>query len=295
MKDTTDTASVAQKTAVNLFEYQNYRTYLHDYYAEQKAQKKYFSYKYFSEKSGIKAPSFLFYVIEGKRNLTKNTVLKISQAIGFSRDEAEYFEYLVFFNQADTIAEKSFYYSRLVEIRKPIDVAVIGKDRFEYYSSWYHSVIREIVTFFDFHGDFEKLGAFLVPSIKGIEAKKSIALLEKLGFIEGDESGLYHQTQNLLSVKVGAADAFIIQKFQIEMLQVAMKAYDTVPARERMTTSTTFSISKETFELFKLRLRELQMQLMEIARVDNKPEAAYQLTLNLFPVSRSAPDVNVRN
>jgi uncharacterized protein (TIGR02147 family) len=277
---------------INIFEYQDYRSYLRDYYKEQKAEKRYFSYKYFSEKAGIKAPSFLFYIIEGKRNLTKNTMLKISQAIGHSREEAEYFESLAFFNQSDTITEKTFYYGRLVEIRKPVDIAVIDKDRYDYYGAWYHSVLREVVTFFDFAGDFDRLGAFLVPPIKGSEARKSIALLERLGFVERDDQGLYHQTQNLLNVKVGTAGAFVIEKFQIEMLRVAMHAYDAVPVRDRMTASATFSISQATFDLFKVRLRELQVHLMEMARIDGKPDCAYQLTLNLFPVSRSTAHAN---
>lgn len=272
---------------VNIFEHQNYRKYLREYYNEQKANRKNFSYRLFSRNAGIAAPSFLFHVIEGKRNLTKATVVKISSAIGHDRVEAEFFENLVFFNQAQTIHEKTHYYSRLVEIRKPIDIAIISKDRYEYYSTWYHSVIREVVTFFDFRDDYESLGTFLVPSIQAAEAQKSIVLLERLGFIERDENGLYHQTQNLINVKVGTSEAFIIEKFQMEMLEVALKAYTNVPVVDRMTTSTTFSISKETYELFKLRLREMQHQLMEIARLDEKPRIAYQLSINLFPVSRS--------
>jgi uncharacterized protein (TIGR02147 family) len=271
----------------DMFAHQNYREYLREYYNDQKSLKKNFSYRSFSEKAGIAAPSFLFYVIEGKRNLTKATVMKISQAIGHNRDEAEFFENLVFFNQAQSITEKTVYYSRLVEIRKPIDMAIIPEDRYEYYSAWYHSVIREVVIFFDFKDDYDRLGSFLIPPIKGSDAKKSVALLERLGFIERDAQGLYHQTQNLINVKVGSVDAFVIEKFQMEMLHVALKAYDSIPVRQRMTTSTTFSISYETFELFKMRIRELQYQLMEIARIEEKPGTAYQLTLNLFPVSRS--------
>ena len=274
----------------DLFAHQNYRAYLREYYNEQKTTKRNFSYRSFSEKAGIAAPSFLFHVIEGKRNLTKITVNKISQALGHNRDEAEFFENMVFFNQAQTIAEKTIYYSRLIEIRKPIDIAIIPKDRYEYYTHWYHSVIREVVIFFDFRDDYDRLGAFLIPPIKGVEARKSIYLLERLGFIERDAQGLYHQSQNLINVKVGPEDSFIIEKFQMEMLQVAMKAYDAVPVRKRMTSSTTFSISPETYELFKLRLREMQQQLMEMTRIDEKPGTTYQLTLNLFPVSRSIED-----
>ena len=278
----------------NLFEYQNYRAYLHDYYNEQKALKRNFSYKKFSRDADIAAPSFLFYVIEGKRNLTKSTVVKICNAVGFNREEAEYFECLVFFNQARTIHEKTLYYSQLVEIRKPIDIGQVQKDRWEYYSSWYHSVIREIVTFFNFQDDFNQLGAFLIPPISGQEAKKSIRLLERLGFIEKDNQGLYHQTQNLIQVKTSTIDAFVIEKFQMEMLQVVLKAYDKVQVKERMSISTTFSISKESFELFKMRLRDIQNQLMEIARIDDKPSGAYQLTINLIPVCKSIANENIK-
>ena len=224
---------------VNLFEYQNYRDYLRAYYNEQKSLKKSFSYRSFSKKAGIQAPSFLFYVIEGKRNLTKNSLLKISEAIGHTREEADYFENLVFFNQADTIHAKTLYYSRIVEVRKPFDIQIIPIDRYEYYSIWYHSVIREIVTFYNFNDNYAKLGAVLQPQITAKQARASIVLLEKLGFIERDQQGLYHQTSNVISVHPQPSDTFIIEKFQMEMLQVALKAYEKIPIYDRMSSSTT--------------------------------------------------------
>lgn len=271
----------------NLFEHENYREYLRQYYIEQKSLKKSFSYRIFSQKAGISTSSFLFHVIEGKRNLTKASAIKVSTAIGHDREEAEFFENLVFFNQAQTIIEKTRYYSRLLEIRKPIDIAIIPKNRYEYYSTWYHSVIREVITLFNFKDEFERLGSFLVPPIGGSEAKKSITLLEKLGFIAPDADGFYRQTQNLINVKVGTREAFIIEKFQMQMLEIALKAYNFIPVHKRMSSSTTLSISAETFELFKLRLREMQHQLMEISRLDSHPSTVYQLSVNLFPISRS--------
>lgn len=275
---------------VNIFEYQNYRLYLRDYYSDQKATKRYFSYRYFSKKAGINASAFLYYVIEGKRNLTKKSIDKISSAIGHTKDENDYFENLVFFNQAKTIAEKTMYYSRIVECRRPIDIKTIDRDRYEFYSKWYHSVVREVVTMVDFRGDFGLLGSCLTPVITAKEAQESIELLERLGFLERDEKGLYHQTDNVISVKPEAPDAFIIEKFQAEMLRMALKAYDIVPRSDRMSASTTFSISKATFELFKMKTREFRKELLEIARLDNEPDRVYQFTFNLFPVSRSADE-----
>jgi uncharacterized protein (TIGR02147 family) len=272
---------------VNVFEYQNYREYLRAYYNDQKATKKSFSYRSFSKKANINTSSFLFHVIQGKKNCTKNSIVKISNAIGHNKEESEYFENLVFFNQAESITEKTYYYSRLIEVRRPLAIENVERDRYEYYSKWYHSVIREVVTFFDFHGDFLLLGRFLIPSITEREARDSIQLLERLGFIERDKEGLYHQTSNLIAAKPGIPDSFIIQKFQLEMLSVAMKAYDEIPLQGRISTSTTFSVSEKTFELLKLRTREFQREVMEIAKIDNEQNRAYQISVNLFPVSKS--------
>jgi uncharacterized protein (TIGR02147 family) len=275
----------------NIFEYQNYREYLRDYYNAQKRAKKYFSYRYFSTKAGINASAFLYYVIQGKRNLTKSSVLKISRAIGHSKEEAEYFENLVFFNQADTIADKTAYYNKILEMRRPIDITAIDKDRYEYYSTWYHSVVRELVTFVDFKEDYKVLGSSLKPEITALQARDSVALLEKLGFIERDDTGSWHQTDTLISAKPTGADSFLIEKFQAEMLALAIKSFDAVPRKDRLSASTTFGISHQTFELFKTKAREFRKELLELARLDTAPKKrVFQLTQNLFPLSKGGND-----
>ncbi|MBN2036407.1 MAG: TIGR02147 family protein [Chitinispirillaceae bacterium] len=272
----------------NIFEYQNYRLFLKDYYNAQKAAKKYFSYRYFSKKAGINASAFLYYVIEGKRNLTKSSIEKIAAAMDLSKEEKEYFENLVFFNQGKTIAEKAMYYSRIVECRKPLDIKTIDKDQYEFYSKWYHSIIREIACMIEFKDDYALLGSYLMPQISAKEAQASIVLLERIGLIERDENGLYHQTDVVIGVKPAAQDAFIIEKFQIEMLELSRRSFDVVSRAERLSASTTFSISKDTFELFKLKTREFRKELLEIAKLDNEPDRVYQFTFNLFPATRGA-------
>ena len=272
--------------SINIFEYQNYRLYLKDYYHDQKSVKKGFSYRYFSQKTGINSSAFLYYIIEGKRNLTKSTIAKFAQAIGFTKEETEYFENLVYFNQAQTIAEKTDYYNKILTVRRPIDIKKIDSDRYEYYRTWYHSVIREVVTFFNFKDDYAKLGAVLQPPISAKEAKESIQLLEKLGFIERDGEGLYHQTDTQIYTHPKPIETFIIEKFQMEMLGLAVKSYNVIPLHDRMSSSTTFSISKETFELIKKKTRELRREVADLALLDISPHRAYQLTINLFPVCR---------
>ena len=110
---------------------------------------------------------------------------------------------------------------------------------------------------------------------------RNLANLAKLAL-----AGLYHQTDTIIGVKPGAQEAFIIERFQTEMLEMAIKSFDTVQRSDRMSASTTFSISKATFDLFKMRTREFRKELLEIAKLDNEPDRVVQFTFNLFPLSQ---------
>ncbi|MBD3316782.1 MAG: TIGR02147 family protein [Chitinivibrionales bacterium] len=134
----------------DLFEHMNYREYLADYYAEKKARRACYSYRLFSRKAGFASPNFLKLVIEGQRNLSKDSVFKFSKALGFNKREAEYFENLVFFNQSKTLEEKNAYLSNLMRFRGRVDPAKIERSEYAYFSQWYHPVIRELIASVDF-------------------------------------------------------------------------------------------------------------------------------------------------
>ncbi|MDG5813875.1 TIGR02147 family protein [Chitinispirillales bacterium ANBcel5] len=271
----------------DIFKYQNFRDYLKAYYEEQKAAKKAFSYRSFSQQADFSSPSFIYNVIEGRRNLTKTSIVKLSRAIGLTREEADYFENLVFFNQAKTVIDKTTFYSRIAEMRRSIDIEIVTKERYQYFSDWYHSVIREVVAFYDFKDDYTKLGSFLTPAISAKQARDSVRLLEKLGFIAKQKNGCYAQVNSAIAAKPSAVESFLIERFQMEMLQMALRSYQKIPLSDRMSSSTTFSVSRETFELFKQKARDFRRELAEIAKLDSSPDCAYQFTMNLFPLSRS--------
>ena len=55
----------------SVFDYLDYRTFLKDYYDEQKERHFYFSYRYFGSKTGID-PSYLLKIILKARHLSEN-------------------------------------------------------------------------------------------------------------------------------------------------------------------------------------------------------------------------------
>jgi uncharacterized protein (TIGR02147 family) len=269
----------------NLYQYSDYRQFLRDAYESNKAKQSTFSYRYLAHKGGVNSSAFFKYVIEGKRNLSKGTLLKTCLAFGLKDKDAEYFENLVFFNQAKTIKEKNLYFDRLTRLRGLFDVKRVEQNQFAFYGQWYHSVIRELLPMVRPAGDPKALAQALLPPITPKQAQESVDLLHKLGLARKDAQGNWRPTDPVLTTGNPIASQAVVN-FQLRMLDLAREAYDRCPPGDRLMSSTTLSVSEAGVELFKKRIRQLRAELLELARVEEKPDRVYQLNVNFFPTSR---------
>jgi uncharacterized protein (TIGR02147 family) len=268
---------------ISIFDYSDYRQFLRDYYESHKALNPQFSYRYLSQKANINSAPFFKFIIEGKRNLTKVTVLKTCAALRMKDREAEYFENLVFFNQAKTIAEKNHFFALLVEKQRQRSAAKIQEEQFDYFSEWYHCVIRELVCIVDFKEDYSLLARNITPAITAREAEKSVKLLLSLGFIK-KVNDRYYQTEPIITTGYSLTSHQVIN-FQIMMLHKAIDAFDMCKQNERLTSATTLAVSRTTYDKMVEKLRTVRMELLELARNDSQPESVYELTVNFFPLT----------
>jgi uncharacterized protein (TIGR02147 family) len=275
----------AEPLPLNLLMYSDYRLYLKEYYETRKASDPGFSFRYLSMKAGINSSAFYKYVIDGKRNLTKGSILKTCAALKLKDKDAEYFENLVFFNQAKTIREKNLYFDRLTKLRGQYDRRKVQEAQYAFYGEWHHSAVRELIECMRFKGDHKALADRLIPAITPKQAEESLALLARLGMAKKDAQGRWRQADPVLTTG-GQVEAEVVIAFQKRMLELALEAFERAKPAERLMSSTTFGISEETFELFRKKIRDLKAELLELARLDEKPTRAYQLNLNLFPLSR---------
>lgn len=101
----------------NLFKYTEYRLYLKDFYLYQKKVNGTYTYEKFAQKAQIKSPNFLKLIIDHKKNLTPKTILQFVYALKLDELETNYFEALVFENQAESPLEKSHYGKRLKSLK----------------------------------------------------------------------------------------------------------------------------------------------------------------------------------
>jgi len=130
-----------------IFEYDNYRAFLKDYFSLMKKKKAFFTLKYFAKKAGFNSASFCMYVIDGRRNLSYKSIPKMIKGLELRGKRATYFENLVLMNQATSIEERERYYSTIEKLRKSTKYYKINKK---------HSFGSKIILFLGIMGEESK-------------------------------------------------------------------------------------------------------------------------------------------
>ena len=273
----------------DLFDYLAYREFLKDYFEDRKNHLDSWSYRSFAEQLGFKAKDFLYRVIKGDKNLSQSSVLKMSRGLGFNGMQTQYFDTLVKCNQSRTIPERNLYFNLLNTIktqgRATQPAQRLRKDQFQFYSKWYHSVIRSLIEMFGFQGDFKRLAATLSPRITAREAEASVLLLDKLGLIEKNARGGYQVTRKTLTTGKNTSH-ILIPAYHKATIELSALALENVPVGERDMSNLTLGISERTFRTFTEKLRNFRKEILEEAEKDAEADRVYHLNLHLYPLSK---------
>ncbi len=274
---------------INVFEYTDYRKYLADYYEDKKKDNHRFSYQIIANKAGIKNRGFIYNIIQGNKALSKSNIFRVSQALGFSRYEAEYFENCVAFTQTEDIRERKYFFEKMSNVKnmgKAVSPAqVLRREQYEFYSNWYHVMIRAIIGMCRFKGDYRWLSKMVDPPITVPQAKHSVQLLEKLGLIRKDKNNVYSVSEAGLSTGKDIM-SIAFQNFHQACTDLAKRSFTEYPLTERNMTGLTLGISKKSYGKICEEIHHFQEKIMEIANTDDDADQVYQLNFHLFPTSR---------
>ena len=274
---------------VNVFDYLDFRAYLSDYYEEMKKQHPQFSYKYFANKAGFKNKGFAYNIFNGNKALSKSNLFKLSAAMGHTAAEMEYFETLVTFNQAQNLDQKRYCFEKLNQVqnkgKKKSTVQTIRNDQYEFYSKWYHAVIRSLIGMYKFADDYAWLARMVDPSITLKQAKQSVHLLEQLALIKKQPDGTFALTD--ISLTTGETVlSLAVQNFHVECTELAKRALQASSSAQRNITGLTLGISEKTYAAICEKTRQFQQEIMNLADSDESADRVYQFNFHLFPASR---------
>ena len=268
----------------SIYNYLDYRTYLKDYFLEQKQFRNPLTHRAVLKKMDITSTGFLANVLSGRKNLNDEMSRKLGKIINLATRERRYFNHLVTYTQARTIEEKKVYLDKLLAIRNS-ELSYINTEQLSIFSKWYYVCIRDLLCFFDFKGDFNSLAAKLDPPIKPEEAEAAIQELERMGFITKDGNGFYRVSDPVVSTG-DEVHSVQLANFQLTTMDMAKRSLEKHPRKRRDISFVSLSLSEKSFATAKAEVQSFRKKLLLLARDEEQPDRVYQCNIQLFPVTQ---------
>lgn len=275
---------MSKRSRIDVFEYLDYRAFLRDYYVEQKARGRGFSYRAFSKRAALRSPNYLKLVIDGARNLTDAMAGRFAAASGLEDEEAEYFVDLVAFDQAKNATERAKGYAKLTGFRRYRKSHQLELAQDEYHSQWYLPAVRELAARSDFVEDPAWIAATLRPRITTREAKRAVEILLATGLLGRDEKGEIALSEPLVSTGAEARSVRVVS-YHRTMLERASASIDLFDASQRDISSLTLCLGADGLARLKKRIQRFRRELLELSALEDDPEQVIQVNFQLFPLS----------
>jgi len=269
----------------NVFEYSDYRVFLGEMYAFMKARFHQFSFRYFSKRAGFASPNFLKLVIEGKRNVSVDSIPRFSTALKLSRSEAEFFGHLVQFNQSKTPTQRAESARLMLQCKGFQEIYPLRQAEYAYYANWYYIPVRELTLLSHFQENPEWICRAVFPAITAEEAAHALRDLEQLGLLVRDKEGRLRQAQKTLNTDNEVSSTAIV-RYHKDMLSMASESIDRVPRENREISAACVPLSKEAAAKIKTMIQEFRREILILANEDRNPDTVYQINMQLFPLSQ---------
>jgi len=275
--------------------YVDYRKYLKALYEYIKAADTTYSYRQYSDDLGFGASTVIHQIVKGYRPLSTRNGTKIAKVLGLKKKDRLYFFALIDYNNAKKVKEKDERFDKLLKIKSESLPSELDQNMLQYFSEWYHPVIRELVGMQGFVNDPEWIEKRLTPSVTQDQIKKSLRLLKDLGMIHYDEvNDTYTQSQTVIDSGPGVKGMGLLGYHQ-SMLDRAKESLTTIKAKRRNISAVTVRCSEERAQKIKALIQSFQSELVAIAEGDEEDESIqsennqiYQINFQLFPFTEES-------
>ncbi len=269
-----------------IYNYLDYRAFINDMLKFKKQKNHNFSLRFLANKAGFNSHNFISLVVKGKRNLTKDSVFKLAKGLSLNKQESEFFENLVFMNQASTHEEKNHYYKKMVSVKGYVNIHKIEKASYDYFSKWYYPVISEIVTLGDRKFTPKQIAETLSPRITPKETEKALNVLMELNLIKKTEEGLWEKCNQAVTTGL-EVKSLIITNFHKEMLKLANESIERHSPEERDISGVVLKVNKDAMKEIKEKIDTFRNEIAGMELNIKDPDKIVYLNIQAFPLTNS--------
>lgn len=268
-----------------VIDYLNYREYLRDFYLAKKNEKKEYSYRVFLARGGLKSPSHLKMIIDSQRNLTSKTIAKYITALNLKdKNEQNYFDYLVQYNQSKDLDKKGDLFQLLMQEKGKKGLTLIEQAQYNFLANWYNVVIYVLIDMNHFVENDSRLIKILRSRVSKKMVEEAFVTLKILGFIEKSDNGVFRQTNGALSTS-DDIKSIAIHKYHNSMIKLGLESLEKDDLQKREFNGVTLPINKDKLPLLKEKIREFRKEVNSLTSAYIDPTQVYQLNIQLFPLT----------
>jgi uncharacterized protein (TIGR02147 family) len=269
----------------DIFLYTNYRQFMKDYYQARKQADPKFSLRILAALAQFPSHGLLKYLMEGKRNLSKKTLIRLSPAFGFTKDQGLFFENLVFFNQAKTLDEKTLFYEKILKATGASTFKRLEASQLQIFKKWHSVVLREMLHLKSFRNNPAWLASQLITRVDSQEVQESLDMLLTTGLIKKTANGFKTVDPDITTDD--EIRSFLVKSYHAQMLKLAAWAQDEIPGKERDISSVCFTIKASEMPALKKQLQLMRKELRSFASPAGEGDRVVQVNIQLFPLTKA--------
>ena len=269
----------------NVTEYLDFRSFLKDWFRYRKEIQPGYSMRTFAANPalGISSTSYMTNLLKGTRNLTQSQRLQFIKALKLEGMVAEYFDFLVQFNQAKTLDEKNYFFSHLSRHRGS-QAKILLEKQYAFFAKWHHSIIYNYFGLDKAEAAPARIAKHLAEYLTAAEVQESLELLLDMGLIKKTANGYAMTDRHLVTGKVFQGE--VAKDYHKNFLRLAAVALDRFAPDQRQFNVLAFSVSDKGFAAVKQRIAVFLQEVREIVDRDEDINQVNVLNIQLFPGAR---------
>jgi uncharacterized protein (TIGR02147 family) len=279
----------SRKIVETIFQYNDYRAFLNDFFRAKKMERRSFSQRNFAKKTGFKAHNFCTLVMNGSRNLSASSIQKLIRGLGLRGKSATFFENLVNLNQATTPADKEYFYQRIKRVGKTAEFFQVDKEQYFFYEKWYYPVVRELMVLADWKNDYSQLARMVRPPIHPAEAQRAVELLLETNMVSKSADGRFHHNHEFVTSQ--SVPALIKAKARRDVLLKGIETIDSIDPLQKYAAYSTVAMSTRLYGEVRAMLDEVREKILSMVAEDTALDEIYEVVFQVFPVSSMSKNV----
>lgn len=273
-----------QGQSPNLFEFDNYRTFLAAHFVFKKKANPRFSYSNWARQLGLKNNTSLLKILNGSRDAGPDITRKLVEYFRFNDKQRLFFEDLVRLAKSKHDGALQVAIMERLKRHHPLKkFHLLEESEFSVIADWWHYAIRQFTKLKKFQNDQDWIAKHLLFKVSPKQVTKAIASLIEIGLLNKTDAQLIPTTASYNTTNDVSSEA--IKRFHEGMLENAHKAVRLVEPKDRNISGLTLAFASKDLPAAKEMLRKFQDDFDTQFGGATEPDSVYHLEIAFFPLT----------